>query len=141
MRERHWTDEELIARLYGVGPSDGHVEQCAECSGRWRDLMAARERVLQERPVVADSFWAAQRRAVMDRIEHRTHKPWMWSLTPVLSTVALVLMAIVLSRPVPVEQPVLSSSEAELFTDIYSEVHSAEPAAVTPIRGLFEAGQ
>ncbi len=77
----------------------------------------------------------------MDRVEHRTHKPWMWSLTPALSTVALVLMAMVLSQPVPVEQPALPSSEAELFTDIYSEVHSAEPAAVTPIRGLFEAGQ
>ncbi len=34
MTSRHWTEDELVAHLYGVGPTDGHLEVCNECSSR-----------------------------------------------------------------------------------------------------------
>ena len=30
----HWTDDQLIAHLYGVGPENRHLDLCADCTAR-----------------------------------------------------------------------------------------------------------
>ncbi len=141
MNGRHWTDDELIARLYGVGPEDGHIDTCEDCARRLSAIKVVREGVLNSTPDVSEAFLAAQRRAVMERAHGGNHGSWVFSLTPALSALALVLLAFLLSRPAPPPQPSLASSETQLFAEVYEEIQTAEPSAVAPIYGLFEVGE
>jgi hypothetical protein len=140
MAGKHWSDDELLSRLYGVGPENSHLEECAECGERWRRLLAARERVL-ESPGVPETFLAAQRRAIYERLEHRAETARGFSLTPGLAVAVMILLALLVAGPRPKEQPRLASSDAQFFSEIYSVVQSTEPAAIEPIRGLFEVEQ
>ncbi len=136
MTSRHWKEEELIARLYGVGPLDRHLEECGECAARWRRLLAARERQVTEEPV-SEEFLAAQRQAVYGRLEAaRSRSRWLAIGPPALATAAVVVLGIVLSRPSPVAPR--DPSDAELFAESYSLAQSLEPVAVEWMHGLFE---
>ena len=144
MTRKHWSDDELIARLYGIGPSGMHLEECAECAGRWRQLLAARKRVIAE-PAVPEDRMAALRRATLARMEQPARHAWRPGFAGALASLALLLLALVLSRPAPGPQPTMAVSggppESELFAEIYTTVETTEPAAVTPIRSLFEEEQ
>jgi len=144
MRDRHWNDDELIARLYGIGPLDGHLEECEDCAGRWRQLLAARERVLQP-PEVSEERMAALRRAVCDPLEQPARPTWRPGFAGALASLALLVLAILLSRPAPSPQPLMAvssaPSETELFAEIYDTVQTTEPLAVAPIHSLFEEEQ
>ncbi|MCS6951375.1 MAG: hypothetical protein RMK57_10370 [Bryobacterales bacterium] len=137
MRQRHWSDEELIARLYGAGLEDGHLEECAECARRWKSLLAARERFLAE-PDLHPSFWEAQRARLHARLE-RSAAPsrWRQALAPLAATAAMLFLAVLLWGPAPGPQPNVASTDRHVFQEVYSLLES-EPAAVTPIYGLFE---
>ena len=63
----HWTDEQLIDHLYGVGPADGHLDQCELCRDRLTALEVRRQQVSMAEPV-SDDFLAAQRRAIYARL-------------------------------------------------------------------------
>jgi hypothetical protein len=141
MDGRHWTDDELVARLYGVGPEDGHIDTCEDCARRLGAMQFVRDSVLASSPKVSEPFLAAQRRAVLERAEAGGESLWPFSLTPALSALALVLLAFLLSRPAPPPQPSLASSETQLFAEVYAEIQTAEPSAVAPIYGLFEVTQ
>ena len=43
----HWDDDALIRRLYGIGPQDGHLDECLECAQRWEAMSAVRKGVLE----------------------------------------------------------------------------------------------
>lgn len=138
---RHWADDELVARLYGLGPEDGHLETCEECARRWSAIKQVRAAVLSSSPEISESVLACQRHAVLERAQRRDHGSWAFSLTPALGALAVVLVAVLLSRPVPPPQPSMASSEPQLFTEVYAEIQAPEPLAVTPIYGLFEVAQ
>ena len=144
MTGKHWSDDELIARLYGIEPSGTHLEECAECAGRWQQLVAARERVIAE-PAVSEERMTALRRATLERIEQPARPAWRPGFAPVLASLALLLLALVLTLPAPGPQPTMAvssgPSESELFAEIYTTVETTEPAAVAPIRSLFEEEQ
>ena len=133
----HWSDDELIAQLYGVGPQDGHLDGCAECADRWRVLAAARARVVQP-PAVPEEFVAGQRRAVYRRLGFPQRRRALLPFASAMATAAIVLLAVLLYRPAPAPQPAPVSSDAELFSDVYSMVQSSEPKAAEPIHALFE---
>jgi anti-sigma factor RsiW len=133
----HLSDDELIARLYGVGPQDGHLDGCPECADRWRALTAARARVVQP-PAVPEEFVAGQRRAVYRRLGSRERSLVLLPFASAMATAAIVLLAVLLYRPAPAPQPAVVSSDAELYSDIYSMVQSSEPKAAEPIHALFE---
>lgn len=143
MKQRHWNDDELIARLYGVGPPDGHLEECEDCAGRWRRLLAARQRLLRP-PEVSEKRMALLRHAINRRIEEPAEN-WRPAFAGALATVALLFLALLLSRPAPSPEPLMAvssaPSEAELFAEIYDTAETAEPAAVAPIHSLFEEGE
>jgi len=135
----HWTDDELIGRIYGLGPGDGHLAECEECAGRWRALQAARRLVLDP-PPAPEEFLAGQRRAIHGRLEHPVWRPaWLQLAPAAVATAAVVVLAVVLHRPAPAPEPGLS--DAELFAEVYSMVQSDESLAVQPIRAMFEEEQ
>ena len=39
---RHWTEDDFIAKVYGLGPEDGHLEGCAACRASWVRFEARR---------------------------------------------------------------------------------------------------
>lgn len=142
MAGKHWSEEELIQRLYGVGPEGRHLEECEECGERWRRLLAVRSRVL-ESPQAPEEFLARQRRAIYQRIEQPDRRAWRPALVHAAGLALLLVFALLVLRPGPEPQPTMASasSDAQFFSEVYSEVQSIEPDAVAPIRGLFEVQQ
>jgi hypothetical protein len=134
---RHWSDDELIARLYGVGPEDGHLDGCAKCADRLRTLTAARARIVQP-PAVPEEFVAGQRRAVYQRLGSRERSRALLPYASAMATAALIFLGVLLYRPAPAPQPALVFSDAELFSEVYSMAQSSEPKAAEPIHALFE---
>src|SRR5271154_1481571 len=67
MKTQHWMDEQLIAHLYGVGPEDGHLTECAACRLRAMEMQASRQSFEALRGADAEvtfEFLARQRRAI-----------------------------------------------------------------------------
>ena len=133
----HWSDDELIAQLYGVGPQDGHLDGCAKCADRLRTLTAARARVVQP-PAAPEEFLAGQRRTIYRRLGDRQRSRALLPFASAMATAAIVLLAVLLYRPAPTPQRAPVSSDAELFAEVYSMVQSSEPKAAEPIHALFE---
>jgi hypothetical protein len=135
----HWSDEDLIDKLYGIGPDDAHLSECTECRARWLQFEARREEVL--RPVeVAPELLGKQRKAIRNRI-HGTGPAQSRRLAPALATMAVLVLGVMLSQPSP-EPPTIAQNQAngdtEFFTEIYTMVESPTPWAAEPIDGLFE---
>jgi hypothetical protein len=137
MCDKHWTDDELFARLYDVRPEDDHLAKCVSCARR---LDAIRSRYgNQQLPQagVSPEFLAAQRRAIHARIHAKRH-----SLPRILvpAIVTLLVAAIVIAyRPgsvtPPAKQPI---SDSELFDDVFHRISDPLPSSAGPIRSLFE---
>ena len=70
MTTGHWTDDQLLQTIYGIGPSDNHLNDCADCNARLVAMQANRENV--ERAAAFDvtsDFLAAQRRAIYKKVD------------------------------------------------------------------------
>ena len=137
MYAKHWTDDELVGRLYGVGPEDGHLDACRSCAQRWE---AIRSKYTNLRPAgieVSGELLAAQRRAIHARL-HEKRRYFPRVLVPVLVT--LLLAAIVaVYRPAPEPPPAVEqASDSQLFDDVFRKLSDPAPSAVGPIRSLFE---
>jgi hypothetical protein len=144
-RTNHWTDEDLLLRLYGTeaGPrlSLAHFDECAECAARWTRLEGARAGVVAAAASVpcADEVLRAQRLAVFSRIE-RPARRGILRVVPAAATCFVVILAVALNRPAPQPAgPQIASavSDEQLFADIANVVDTDAPRAVEPIRGLF----
>jgi hypothetical protein len=137
----HWDDDALIRRLYGVGPEDGHLDECRECAQRWEALVEVRGRVLEPEPA-PEELLAAQRRAIYVRLEQPRRRAGWFSVAPAaVATAVLVLLAVLLRQPAPAPRDFLGPSDSKLIADVYSMVQSDEPQAAEPIHALFEDGQ
>jgi len=139
MRARHWTDDELVSKVFDVAPEDGHLETCPECRQRWeliRNRYESRPAAVAEVP---DPQWTAQRLAVRARIEGKAR--WMGRiLAPSLATALVAaLVGFLLLRPIPPE-PTTSQAlpEEEIMEEVFRMSFSLEPAAIEPVRSLFE---
>ena len=135
MEDRHFSDEELIDRLYGTGCEDDHTDRCAACGERWRALVERRRGMLAE-PEVPEAVLAAQRHAVLARID----RPAMWPRPlAAMALAALWLVGVMLQAPAPKPEPsVAGMSDTQLFADAFAEASRSTPRAVMPVEGLFE---
>jgi len=141
MAPRHWTEDELIAHLYEMGPEDGHLEACAECAARWRQLLARREEL--RAPLMLDGArLARQRQAVYEAAQEPRARRWIPYSLAVAASIAVLAVALSVSRPTAPYSPAADESQtisdSELMADVYSLAHSSEPAALEPVRALFE---
>ncbi len=134
MSDIHYTDDQLLDRLYEAGRADSHIEQCEECRARWEAFVRCRRELLQP-PPVADAWLRTQRALIQERIERPS------PLRPALVFATLALLAVLLNRPVERPTAVVASSDAQLFNEIYTMIQNDEPRAAIPVRALFEARQ
>lgn len=150
MMNGHWSDDELIGRMYGVGPEEpvrlAHLEACPDCAAR-RSALAIRRAALVESArsaAVDENLLRAQRDAVWRRLEG-SQRPWVRRFAPVGAMSLLLLFAFVLDRPVPQPEPVevavasqQPTSDDELFREIASMMDETTPRAARPVLGLFD---
>jgi hypothetical protein len=136
---KHWSNEDLINRLYGIGPDDSHLHECEECRVRWLQVQASRSIVLQE-PRVAPDFLVRQREAIEHRLNSEQSHSWGFRLAPAMAALGVVVLGLVLSQPTPAPQPTLASvsPDSEFYTEIYAMVESSEPWVAESMYGLFE---
>ena len=142
MSTKHWTEEELIDRLYGIEPSSAGSHICPECEARWQALLERRAAFLQiADPAVPATVLARQRREVRERLSS-----WPAVFSPLRQAVAagalagVVCLAILLNPAPPSPEPMVATAanDRALYEDVFQTLASPVPAAVAPINGLFE---
>lgn len=141
MNGKHWSEDELLDRLYGVGPDDDHLRICAECDGRLQAL-AARRRVVvsNEESTVDPALLLRQRVAVMERIERPGSSLVSWRAATAFTCAIAIILIFAVYQPQRSKSVVTqrASSDAQFFSEIYSEMEQIEPRAAKPMRRLFE---
>ncbi len=140
----HWTDEQLIAHLYGVGPDDNHIKECRGCQTRL-SAMEANRRTMDRNEVSEEAgfdFLAAQRRRIYARLTEPTH--W-WSNFEVkrwLSATAALLVAgggLFLYQQNHAQQLMDNKvSDVQLAQEVSRMVQDSEPQPTAPLQGLFD---
>ena len=137
-KSEHWTDDQLIDRLYGVGPVDGHLETCADCQARFASI-ETRRRQLPGDESVSDSFLAAQRRAIYSRLDQP--RRW-WQAWPMGRFAASAVMIVVLAGTGVLYEShrreiAESRADAQLAQDVSQMSFESESPATAPLKGLF----
>lgn len=142
MRDKHYTDEELIERLYGLGPNDGHLDRCSHCSKRWNAMVARKAAATGAEPYITPGFLAEQRHAVSSRIEGGTRPRILWRAASACAGVTVLVVGLMVYQPGEKPKSELAASvtvtDAQLYADISAVAETPEPLAATPIRGLFD---
>ncbi len=149
---RHWTDEQVIAHLYGVGPEDGHLSSCEHCRQRVSDMQARRTSV-QERSGtdmgVSLDFLAAQRRRIYAKLDQPV-RWWQvfqsrgWApAAAMLCVMGAGLIAIEQTHPLGIGQhgqPAVKAnvSDAQLAAEVSQFADDSEPNSTAPLQALFE---
>jgi len=137
-KSAHWTDEQLIDHLYGVGPTDGHLNQCDQCHSRLSAMETRRQQFSPEE-LVSDQFLAAQRRAIYARMSKPHH--W-WQDVPVRRWAAAAASIAVLSGSLTVyemrqREIADARADAQLAQDVSQMSFESEAQATAPLHGLF----
>ncbi len=138
MENRHWSDDDLLAELYGIGPADGHLSVCPDCRRRWEWFRNRRDQFLRTEPVVGESLLVEQRRAIRARLGRHQRIP---RLQPASLLAALLLICVILTVFRHTPKSTLSGDTAadeQMFEEVYSLASSPEPQAVEPLQSLFE---
>ena len=142
MDDRHYNEDELLDRLYGISArSCVHLDACEECRSRWNALCNSRSAELarlQSEP--AESYLLHQHVKLMNTVLHRTDRPWLPGPLPALALALVCAMAILLIRPAPISEP-YRISDAQFFAEAYRVAESIEPRSAAPIRNLFQGEQ
>ena len=137
-RSAHWTDEQLIDHLYGVGPADGHLSQCDQCHSRLSAMETRRQQV-GPKESVSEQLLAAQRRAIYARLS----KPhYWWQDVPVRRWAAAAASIAVLSGSLTVyemrqREIADARADAQLAQDVSQMSFESEAQATAPLHGLF----
>ena len=127
MEDKHWSDEELLAMLYGAGRDrDAHLDACAECTERWRLLRERREALIPPAEI-PEQVLARQKYAIMRRVlKSRERSVWLgfpWRRTLAVAAVAaMLLIAIVLHNPAYRRQSPIDSASAAADSKLFTEV-------------------
>lgn len=142
----HWTDEQLIEHLYGVGPEDGHLQVCGECQARLSGAQSVRLRL--ETDLASDGepagydFLMAQRRRIYARLSEPA-KSWIgvsvrrWA--PVFAMlVALAGGLIVYDHGFRQERLDRRVSDTQLAREVSCMAADSEPQSIAPLHALFE---
>jgi hypothetical protein len=142
MTAKHWTEEELLAHLYGVGPEDGHLSDCSECGSRLNRMRLARhtrETCYNTQDDVSFEFLAAQRRQIYGRMS-QPGATLIRRLAPVLAaSVVLAGGLVFMETQGRHESPVqVKASDTQLVEDVGRMAMDPEPSPTAPLQALFE---
>ena len=139
----HWTDDQLIDYLYGVGREDDHLSGCVGCQARLSSMQGNR-RTFESSGSLADDvsfeFLAAQRRKIYGKI---TEPVRWWSHGQFRRWASAAVTVLVLSGAMFVyeqkhQQGDNRVSDAQLALEVSNMVQDSEPQATVPLQQLFE---
>ena len=142
MESKHWSQEQLIERIYGLTPADAHLRQCAVCEQRLEEMQRRRRDSLDD--PFTDGFLAVQRREWRRRADaHAAHALWGGlSWRAVAAFAALVVLCVgLINRPVHVQHTPLATnniSDQKLFEDAFQRASGDAASSFAPIENLFE---
>ncbi len=139
MKMEHWTDEQLFAHLYGVGPEDGHLNDCAACRQRTTEMQANRQSFEALRGTDDDvtfEFLARQRRAIYAGLGKKRNIFGMGRWASAVAMVAVVAGAIIVIEER--QQDNRQISDAQLIEEVSRMAQDSTPTAVAPMEGLFQ---
>lgn len=147
----HWTDDQLIAEFYGVGPDNEHLSACSHCRNRLSAMQASRTTLEQQHNAdddVSFDFLAAQRRKIYASLE--TPQNW-WSGLPArrwASAGAAVLVlgigfaALQESGRFPAkpqgDQQLVTVTDEQLAQAASQIAEDPDPQPTAPLQALFE---
>jgi hypothetical protein len=141
----HWTDEQLIAHLYGVGPQGLHIEECAHCQARLLGMQSHRqaaEELVSAPGDVGFEFLAAQRRKIYEKL---TEPVRWWSQLQLGRWASAAAALLVLGGGLLIfeqdrKPPAVPNniSDAQLAQDVGRMAENSEPPATAPLQALFE---
>ncbi len=136
----HWTDDQLIEHLYGVGPADGHLSGCPECQSRLSG-MQSRKRAFAPEEVSADRL-LAQRRSIYGKLTEPIKGSYRLYLRRWAAAAAAVL---VFSGGLAYYQEYQQQhdrdamlSDAQLAQDVSRMSENQEAQPVAPLQALFQ---
>lgn len=139
-RQGHWTDDQLIAYLYGVGPDDHHLSNCQECQSR---LSQFQERQQELRSEDVDlELLAAQRRRIYARLTAHAHWSARWQARrwASVAAMAVVLGGGALFYEEHEQQHLVKSrlSDAQLAQEVSFLAQNSEDVPAGPLEALFD---
>ena len=135
----HWTDDQLIEHLYGVGPEDGHLLVCGECQGRLSAAQSARLRL--ETDLASDGepaghdFLMAQRRRIYARLSEPVKS---WSGVFVRRWAPVLAMLLAGGFFVYDQRSRQDVSDVQLASEVSCMAADSEPPSTAPLQALFE---
>ena len=141
----HWTDEQLIQHLYGVGPEGNHIDECSDCRARLSAMLAARsanEIECSPSEQVPFELLAAQRRSVYSRIDRLAGfrlgvQVRRWAAAGAM--VVLLGGGFFLYEQNQHQQAVQNTvSDAQLAQEVSQMAQDSEPSPTGPLQGLFD---
>ena len=141
----HWTDEQLIEHLYGVGPENGHLDECGECRGRLAAMQVARKAVEADSSPAEEvpfEVLAAQRRSIYARIERLPR--WEIGVQIRRWAAAGAMIALLGGGALMYErahdQQALQNriTDAQLAQQVSQIASDPEPGATGPLQALFD---
>lgn len=137
MNGKHWTRKDAIEHLYGIGPDAVHLDECADCRSMTAELEAQRRRSAAE-PEISPEFLAAQRRAIYRKLGREPRQ--RSRLAPAFVVAFLVLIALLVGRNTwfGSPAPLVTSSDSQLFSEIYALEQDSEPQAAQTVKAMFE---
>ena len=145
---RHWTDEQLIAERYGVGPADGHLAGCAECRARSALLVGARIERERIAPIAEDvglDFLAAQRRTIYARLAQPSRIGFRRAVSVAAALVVIGAGVVTYQdqHPAAVHHDLAqtSLSDAQLATEVAEMGQDSDPARRRPFKNCSTDGK
>ncbi len=141
----HWTDDQLIAYLYGVGPENRHVDVCADCEARLSRMQSVRQSCTAEE--ISPDFLAAQRRSIYAQLTQS--ETWFakngftalrWRRWAPAGAASLLLGAGVFWYQERESRQVYNNSlsDAQLAQDVSTMSQNTEAQPTAPLQALFE---
>ena len=141
----HWTDDELIQHVYGVGPNDGHVDTCPECQGRLAAAQAHRQMLessSSSEQTISYDFLTAQRRRIYTKLtEPARWRPAIWARRWASAAATLLVLGGSVLVYEQKHRPTVANdgiSDAQLAQDVSSVALDAEPPPTAPLQALFD---
>jgi hypothetical protein len=134
----HLSDDQLLDRMYGAAAGDdAHLASCLACAARLNALKERRSE-LAAAAEISSEFLAAQRRRILQQLEHRQWRAeWKW--LPALAAACALAIALFVYRPSAPKPPAqMDAADQQLFSEVYSMEQSTEPRAAVPIHALFD---
>jgi hypothetical protein len=138
---QHWTDDQLIAHLYGVGPEDGHLHNCDECQSRLSAMELRRMHIGADAEEVSPAYLVAQRRRIYTALSAR--ESW-WARVAVRRWVPAGAAALALAASVFYyseqrrrHEHQTAISDAQLAQEVSELSEGPEVSPTAPLKALF----